>query len=343
MPHWMLKATVQGGLSLLPKAHSWNRLFQKYVTRSLEMNAAIYEHKLRYCRKHIENFLVGRQNRGGSFSVLELGTGWFPIVPLGFYVCGASGIWTFDVVPLLHADGVTAIMNLFVQYAATGQLFTILPWAQEQRVAELRRILRRSGLSATKTLEQVGIYARVCDTRDTGLEPSSIDLLVSNNTLHLIPEHVLYETFAEFRRVASANAVMSHHINMGDQYATFDRSITPYNFLKYSSFVWRLFNNSLHDQNRLRLSDYRRIHQLARFEILWEENEKGSPKDLERIRIAKEFHRYSKEELLVVITWMVSTPAVAGRDGDAGALIGRAPSEQIPASTSAASRCGETP
>ncbi len=69
---------------------------------------------------------------------------------------------------------------------------------------------------------------------------------------------------------------MSHHINVLDYYANFDRSISGYNFLRYSEGAWRLLNSPLSYQNRLRLSDYRRIHRWSGFTLLREDNEPGS-------------------------------------------------------------------
>lgn len=183
----------------------------------------------------------------------------------------------------------------------------MLPWIHKDRIFELRNVLKdRNLLSAAQLLEKLNIYVIACDARDTGLEGSSIDFFVSNNTLEHIPEDVIQSIFTEFRRLAAGRAVMSHFIDMGDHYANFDRNITPYNFLKYPNYVWRLFNNSLQYQNRLRMSDYRRIHQVTGFKIASEHNEKRSPENLDNIRIAKEFRHYPRDELLVVSTWMVS-------------------------------------
>jgi hypothetical protein len=130
--------------------------------------------------------------------------------------------------------------------------------------------------------------------------------------LHEIPEHILTGIVAEFKRLASPlfssspRAAMSHYILMNDLYSTFDSSITPFNFLRYSDWAWKIFNSPLQYHNRLRISDYRRIHQSNSFTILYEHNERGSPTDLEKVPIAKKFRNYSSDELLVTRSWMVS-------------------------------------
>ena len=105
---------------------------------------------------------------------------------------------------------------------------------------------------------------------------------------------------------------MSHHIIMGDQYAGRDRAITPLNLLKFSDPVWKLFNNSLHYQNRLRLADYRRLLESAGLVIVKERSDRSARTDLDRIRIAKKFQGYSGDELLITRTWI----EVESRDAD---------------------------
>jgi hypothetical protein len=314
VPSWLLKAAVQSGLSVLPNNHVWNYLLQRHVTRTLDLRPEWFDLKLRQSRRHIEWYLAARPDRSSPRFVFELGTGWYPVLPLALYVCGAKRIWTVDKMPWLRADAVSATISLFVSYADSGRLLHILPWARQDRVTELRRILEGAQLRpASRILNRLGICPSAGDARQTGLRTASVDFLVSIGVLEYIPEDVLGGIFAEFGRIASRDAVMSHYIGMGDDYAIFDRSITPYNFLKYSRSMWRLFTSPLHYQNRLRLSDYRRVHRAAGFSIVWEDLLTGSPADLDRVRLADEFRRYPREELLVVKAWLVSVPAVPER------------------------------
>ncbi len=104
---------------------------------------------------------------------------------------------------------------------------------------------------------------------------------------------------------------MSHRINLSDQYCCFDHSITPYNFLRYTSAQWRWLNSPLIGQSRLRISDYREIVAGAGFAILREENSSGSPEVLAKVRLAPEFKQYSPADLLVLHSWMTARLAEA--------------------------------
>ncbi len=305
--HWILKAAIQKALSLLPESQMWNRLLQQYITRALEMDPVTFEHKLTKCRKHLENYFSIAGGSRPGFSVMELGTGWYPIVPIGLYLCGASPVWTVDIQPLLSRERVRKVLALFCHYAERGRLADILPWVNKDRVAHLLGLAKHAGLrSVGEVLGLMQIHPIVADARRPGLPSGSIDLFVSNGTLLVIPKDVLWGIFTEFRRLASAGAVMSHQVYMGDVYACFDSSITAYNFMKFSSSKWKLFNNSLLYQNRLRISEYRRLHESAGWTIKAEENVQGSLDDFRKVQLAKDFQGYSQEDLLTLWSWLTS-------------------------------------
>jgi hypothetical protein len=133
-----------------------------------------------------------------------------------------------------------------------------------------------------------------------------VDLFVSNNTLEHIPPATLGEILGEFRRLASRDAVMDHFIDMSDHYAHFDRSITEFNYLRYSDRRWRLFNNDLQYQSRLRISDYRRLIDKAGFRIVAEDVERGSAEALESITLAARFRGYPEEDLAALRCWLTA-------------------------------------
>ena len=304
MAYWILKALTQGMLSNLPASY----ILRKYGNRSLSLKDVNFQLKLKECKRHLESyFSISSANTQSSFVVLELGTGWFPILPVSFFLCGTSRIFTIDRTCLLSFDRVKEVLRFFLDYASSGILTGMLPWIQKDRIAQLQSIAENKDLLFTPdVLEKMNIHCLVCDARNTGLAASSIDYFVSNTTLEYIPKDILQSIFVEFKRLAVPKALMSHMIITSDHYADVDHSITRFNFLKYPGWVWRIFNNNLHHQNRLQLSDYCRLHQHAGFEILEKHNVLGSSTDLEKIRISKEFSRYSKEDLLVTTTRIVS-------------------------------------
>src|SRR5690606_32699774 len=132
-----------------------------------------------------------------------------------------------------------------------------------------------------------------------GLPEQSVDLVVSTSTLQHIPVDVLRKLFQEFRRVTASGGMMSHVINMADHYAQTDPSISRFNFLRYSKRRWRLYNNSLHYQNRLRVNDYRRMCEDAGWVIVDEHDISRPPEELAAVPVHRDFAHYREEDLLV--------------------------------------------
>jgi len=308
MSYWVAKALIQGMISKLPLNVSRDYFFHKFMRKSVRLNEETFSLKITECRRHLESYfslIASKEKR--SFSVFELGTGWFPILPVAFYLCGAFKIFTIDRTDLLTIGRVKEVLARFADYAERDELVKILPWAEGYRASRLQEMLKDAEtLSVIELLKELNIHFIVCDAKDTGLAPSSIDFFVSNVTLEYIPENILIGIFKEFRRLASPGALMSHLIITSDHYADVDHSITPFNFLKYPTWLWKIFNNSWHYQSRLRPSDYYRIHCDAGFNIIEKHDDHGSVSDLKKIRVSKDFNHYSKDDLLIIRTRIVS-------------------------------------
>lgn len=281
MPSWLLKAAVQGAISPLPGRDRLNHVLQRYITGSVALTEEVFERKSAQCHRHLESYRV--QHGAVPRHVLELGTGWYPIVPLGLIDAGVERVTTFDVNPLCDLARARAAA---------------------QKVG--RQLPADSATTAAELLEPLGIRLLIRDVRDSGLDPESVDLFVSNNTLEHIPSAILAEIMAEFRRIAAPGAVMDHFIDMSDHYAHFDHRITEYNYLRYSDRRWRPFNNRLQYQNRLRVSDYRRIVEGAGFRVVAEDAERGPAEALEQITLAPRFRSYPRDELAVLRCWLTA-------------------------------------
>jgi hypothetical protein len=239
--------------------------------------------------------------------VFEVGSGWYPFIPIGMVLCGAAKIWTFDVEPLLSAERARLALSFYARYAQEGKLQRFLPCIDSAQVQRLLLLAQSSnGSSAEDILAPLHIYPSVGDASKTDLPSGCVDFFFSNTTLQYIPKEVIAALFAEFRRLAAPGAVMSHYVYTGDDFALFDRSITPYNFLRFSDREWALLNGPIHRQNRLRLSEYRTMHTVAGWTIKLEDNIQGNRKDLQSMRLAERFRSYSAEDLLTIESWMTS-------------------------------------
>lgn len=306
MPHWMLKAAVQGTLSRLQQPQRWNRLFQKYGSRSLELRDDYLLKKWRQSARHLEHLSrFGTAPVGRAITALELGTGWFPIIPVGLILGGVGTVHSVDMQDLTDRARVLHTCARYLALAEQGALTGL----DQGALARVRALVADPGArSGHELLAALGIETRLADARALDMATDSLDLVCSNNTLEHIPCDVIAGILRELHRVLRPGAVMSHFIDMADHYANFDRGISEYNFLRFSERAWRLFNNQLQYQNRLRASDFRQLHQQAGFALLHEENDTRALEVLRAVPLAAEFRAYAEADLLVYATWMVSRP-----------------------------------
>ncbi len=309
MPSWLLKSAIHRAISLLPQSHKYNEWFQENITKSLGWGHGQFEFRMDFCRRYLADFLVVRPECAGGFTVLELGTGWYPAVPLGLYLCGATEIWCFDISPLLRRERLKALLDCFCEYDREGNLQKFLPALRPERMARLREVAQGVESETPEgLLEKLNIHVLVRDAQDTGLKAESVDLFFSCGVMEYIPAAVQMKINAEFLRLASPRAVLIQSIDLKDQFAAFDRSLSIFNFFKYSNATWKWLDSPLIPQYRLRVSDFRALLRDSGWEIVKEIDVHGPIADLEKIRLAPEFQKYSREDLLVVDTWLVAKP-----------------------------------
>lgn len=307
MARWILKAAGARALSALPGSRRWHYLAQRRVTRSLRVDADDFALRLGRCRKHLEDYLARAPSQANDFTVLELGTGWFPFTPIGLFLCGAGTVVTVDKEPFLRRLHVEHALDRLMEAGRAGQLKIHLPQFDGARFERLQRVRARSlEMSVGAMLGALGIEVRVGDVREAELASGTVDLICSDGTLQAIPEQQLADILVKFRQFAKDSAVMSHEVAMKDAFAVFDRSIGPLNYLKFSDGTWRVLGQPL---NRLRASDFRRLHERAGWRVIGEEDvELARAETLAGLRLAPRFQRYESEDLRVIRSRIVSVP-----------------------------------
>lgn len=299
---WRLKAGVQGLMAMLPRSADLNRVFQRHVTRSLDVTSQTVVSKWDQTRQLVS---MWRDASGvdGDFSALEVGTGWLPIAPPALRAAGAGSVLTLDIEDLLAENEVRQTLALVAEGLESGELA-----CEEPDLAPVLRAGLELRSSPRDMLAACGVEPIVGDATSTILPSGSVDLSVSNNTLEHIPEPVLTGVYAELRRLASPRGASAHFIDLKDHYAGFDASIDVYNFLAYSDREWRRYNNSLQYQNRLRASDHRRLAESAGLVVAAELVERGDVARLPTRGLAPRFEGYGADDLLVHSQWLLLTP-----------------------------------
>lgn len=304
MKKWVIKAVVQKCISFLPYKHQINYLFQKYVTKGVQLSEYYFEDRLVHFGQHHTAFRK-YQVQKSSAVVLELGTGWYPVIPIGFFLSGAEKIYTIDISALTNKDKMITTLQKFTVYRAAGKLDQQPFLAERWQVLE--QVLKAADtMSMEAILEQLRINYLVADARNLDLPDHSIDLITSNNTFeHVYPE-VLKAILQEFRRLLAKDGLMSHFIDMSDHFAHLDQQITIYNFLQFSEAQWQWIDNSIQPQNRWRIHHFRALYEDLSIPISEEINRTGDLNALESIKVDTSFQHISKADLAVSHSYVIS-------------------------------------
>lgn len=283
---------------------------QEYVTGGLRLHPdGEFLAKLKASQYHFQNYQRWSLNPVTDLFVVEVGTGWFPIIPIGLYLCGARQVLTYDIVRLLKPETFRKVVGCFCLFAQTGKLEQVLPGARPDRIATFVDLARSSSnLPPIEFLKCLNIRAVLGNVCNLPLDQASVDLVFSHGVLEHFAPPLLEQAMSEFRRVCGRSSVMSHFIGMADQFGLYDKSITPFNNLRYTSRAWRWLDSPIIPQNRLRASDYVRACIGAGFEIVDRRDVNGAESDLASIEVAKEFAKYSRDDLLVLYLWLVARP-----------------------------------
>ena len=297
VPKWMIKAAIQGCLARLPARRQLNRFFQRYISRTLELDRDYFLSKWNQVETHIDIFMHNAPLAEEHPVVLELGTGWFPVTPVGLALAGARKIITIDIDPLLTSRQGHLTIDRYIETIESGEIPLPDP---ELSLEQLRGIRRLGDKTPAELLAPLGIEVIVGDASNTNIPPSSLDWVISNNTLEHIPPPILEAILRELGRLLTPNGIMSHYIDMTDMYANSDAEITAFNFLQFTEKTWeRFFNNEIQYQNRLRLSDFKKVHEKLGLQITYENHIRGVLKELRSVQLAPSFQSYDEEDLLV--------------------------------------------
>lgn len=296
---WLVKATLQGVMSRVPCGRVIYRVLQDFTgTRRLDIHDH-YGMKARFLKRiQAQNLPI----EGRSF--LEIGTGWYPVLPLLLYLLGAKRVLTIDLNPWLTPrtffQTATALTGVLDRMSAD---FHLSADHLKARLAPLLDLVRHEpDAPLSKALPVVNMeYRMPCNACATGLPANQLDYIISSNVLEHVPPEIIKGICAESKRILKSDGTHLHHINPGDHFAE-DPRITTVNFLRYSSRTWYFLGGSgIAYHNRLRCIDYVRLFEECGFRILhtYTNVDQRALETLQTgaIQVHADFQKYSSEEL----------------------------------------------
>ena len=306
MKKWIAKAVVQKTISYLPFGHSINEQFQKWITKGIYLTEDYFKDRLEHAKNHIDFF---RQLKGDApfQTTLEIGTGWYPVVPISLYLSGAERIISIDISTHTNRERLQLTIEKFLEFHENGTLKNYLNY-DPVRIQKLKNLIAKIDKPGFDDIaKQLHIQFTVGDARKLEfIKENEVDLITSNNTFEHIYSSVLIDILKEFRRVVKRDGIMSHFVDMSDHFAHFDKSITVYNFLQFSDGQWKAIDNSIQPQNRLRLTDYRNIYSDLSIPISLEVVRPGELQQLQSIKLDKRFASMPEKDLAITHCYMVS-------------------------------------
>lgn len=303
---WMIKAVVQKMISLLPFKHRINFLFQKHITKGVRLRDEYFIDKLIHHQEHEQAYQQQALHSLEGISVLEIGTGWYPVVPIAQFLCGADQIYSVDISPLMNKERIETTIGFYIQYDKEERLSAYLPNILPERMAVIHQLFNTPAATLKEYLQTLRLNYLVTDARALPLEDKTIDFITSNNTFEHIYPDILNGILKEFQRVLHPDGFMSHFIDMSDHFAHLDQTINIYNFLRFTERQWNLIDNSIQPQNRMRINQYRALYEGLNIPILSEKHRPGSLEEVLDIPLKPPFSTMPKETVAISHSYLVS-------------------------------------
>lgn len=303
---WIAKAIVQKTISVFPFKEKLNHVFQKHVTKGVQLTDEHFGNKLMHASDHIKYYKKYKGSLDG-IQVLELGSGWYPVVPIALYLSDVAQTDSMDIQSWMNANTIVTTIEKFKEWKDNGKLQSYLPEVNAQKWEVLMAMRgKEESMSLDDMLSQIHLKLHLKDARNTGFEKGSYDFICSNNTFEHIYGDVLINILREFKLVAKEGAFMSHFIDLSDHFAHFDKSINIYNFLKFSPKQWKTIDNSIQPQNRLRWKDYLKMYEKVGLPVTEEITREGDLELLAQVKVHKSYLDYTKEELAISHGYILS-------------------------------------
>jgi SAM-dependent methyltransferase len=292
--HWKLKGVLQKSLTFLPKGQALNDHLQLRFggLRDFEENIAEkvgdWTLSLRYLRD-CDFDVCGK-------TLCEIGSGWYPTLPICFHLAGVKRVISYDVVSHTDADLTFRMIRALKLHLGS------IADACGVTVDEVRHRYDRLGESnhLKTVLNVAGVeLCAPADARTTDLLSDSIDLVYSNSVMEHVPKEVIREIMGESFRILRPGGLALHNVACNDHYAHIDSSISFVNFLQYDEPQWRMWNNALQYQNRLRAPEFLDLATDAGLEVIYKKTfvRPGTVEALRRLDVAPQFRNFSDEDL----------------------------------------------
>jgi SAM-dependent methyltransferase len=227
-------------------------------------------------------------------TVLEVGSGWRPIIPLLFSLAGAARVVLVDSQRLMDAPTFAGT----ARNLAAGASFIAARLGLEE--AAVRTALADPPHDLGESLRRFRFeYQAPCNIISAPLEDGQFDVVTSRAVLEHVPPHVLRPLLGRTFRLLRPGGWACHAVDNSDHWShsRADRRLSRVNFLRYSDRFFGFLNwfNPLDYQNRLRHPEYAALLRELGFDVVIARS-KPDPKalaDLKTLPLAPRFRAFA--------------------------------------------------
>jgi hypothetical protein len=229
-----------------------------------------------------------REEDWTGLRVVELGSGWFPVLPLLLASLGVARVDSYDINRHYSRRRIRTAARELLEHRRSCPLLS--------RVAAVGSLPGMVGYHPHTPLEQAPIPA------------ASVDLAVSACVL----EHVRPQVIASIQRAAQSwmadDGRWIHWVSPSDHRAYDDRRLCLVDFLRYSEHQWeKIAGNRFAYHNRLRLPQYRQLFEQTGWQLAQQEAyvDQRTIEALQALPIHPDFAGLAAEDLVAGALWFV--------------------------------------
>ena len=186
---------VQKLISWLPNSQKVNFWFQKNVTKGVLLSDDHFQNKLTHAIDHVTYY--HKHCSVKPYRALELGSGWYPVIPIALFLNGVRDTVSIDISPLMNREAIITCISKYIEWRDKNLLGKLEDHIEPDRWQQMEALKDFKG-SFEDLCRKLRLKLMVTDARATGLPDNTFDLVCSNNTYeHIYPE-ILKDIMNEF-------------------------------------------------------------------------------------------------------------------------------------------------
>lgn len=295
---WHLALVRRATVARIPLAESMRR-FKRQVTGYLPTPANIASTFADL--QTLYNLMNANSMRFGG-TVLEIGSGWFPIAGIIARLNGADRVILSDVTKFMDQQTFEASRQIVLhRLDEAAAAFAFDP------------LTARTMLNGARTPAELKLtYMVPFDI--AAIPDGSLDVVISRACLEHIPVSDLEVLMAELRPKLKASGFMAHSIDNTDHFSHIDRRLSRVNFLTWSKakhrFIWQLAKGG---ENRLRHHEYADLFRRSGYDIIAAAAfmDNNVLQDVSYLNLTSPYNRMTAEEIAVTTSWYVLRTSAA--------------------------------